>query len=701
MNTREISQSKAIQHREDALLTKNTETLPTDTLTVTENKESQYKESSLKTNNISDYKLTSLLEREYSKKIEVIKGEEIDVSKISDLEISTNYMSHLAEERLMNKINKKKSKNDFLFWGEKTDALKERALQRKLLRDQKHQAERDAAENNHVNSLSVSSKGYTEVIGKDGKSSSIQHVKSTSSKQNIGNYSDNTLEKPQVNNVTPAKSNTESNEKQLAGKNVTENSGGSNAGSNNKASENIELKDNLQRQRRSTSSKSTEPGKKNLFENNIFKINDEKSNKAPLIINNLEKKANSEQENTDNEKQIAASKPKDPPISIDKNKKGIDSPEKLRKVKSIENQNKEAKLIRSEENATVENITASKRASSKIDLKKRLIAYDCNDNDNKKENRNMKASGKKIKDPNNNLGTIKLTAECQSPIPNRKSLADKQIANTNDEVKIIGVKMSTSPIKEKKRSVTDVTEKREKKNEYHPQKKETKTTKNENSKLPMDFIDDNNNSNSTKAVNHVHGLTSTNSKNKFNFNRHSEQHIPIRINSRSEATEKFEESTEADLKSRLKKLSDSTNSISSNRTEKEIHKISIDLNNNHAKVTFENNITSPKSPLVKINDKFNGNGNGNGNPELVTSVKLNRMQDKLYPDTKATHTDTKVKQLTYSNFIRRSSLQKHIDENGNFVPFIPLRGQPVRSSFGKLRIPEGGVKAKLETFSGK
>ena len=257
MNTREISQSKAIQHKEDALLTKNTETLPTETLTVTENQESQYKESSLKTNNISDYKLTSLLESEYSKKIEVIKGEEIDVSKISDLEISNNYMSHLAEERLMNKINKKKSKNDFLFWGEKTDALKERALQRKLLRDQKHQAERDAAESNHVNSLSVSSKGYTEVVDKDGKSSSIQHVKSTSPKQNIGNYSDNTLEKPRVNNVTPTKSNTESNEKQLAVKNVTENSGGNNAGSNNEASENIELKGNLQRQRRSTSRKRT------------------------------------------------------------------------------------------------------------------------------------------------------------------------------------------------------------------------------------------------------------------------------------------------------------------------------------------------------------------------------------------------------------------------------------------------------------
>lgn len=678
MNTREISQSKAIQHKEDALLTKNTETLPTETLTVTENKESQYKESSLKTNNISDYKLTSLLESEYSKKIEVIKGEEIDVSKISDLEISNNYMSHLAEERLMNKINKKKSKNDFLFWGEKTDALKERALQRKLLRDQKHQAERDAAESNHVNSLSVSSKGYTEVVDKDGKSSSIQHVKSTSSKQNIGNYSDNTLEKPQVNNVTPTKSNTESNEKQLAGKNVTENSGGNNAGSNNEASENIELKGNLQRQRRSTSSKSTKPGKKNLFENNIFKINDEKSNKTPLIINNLQKKANSEQENTDNEKQIAASKPKDPPISIDKNKKGIVSPEKLRKVKSIENENKEAKLTRSEENATVEDITASNRASSKVDLKKRVIAYDFNDIDNKKENENIKASGKKIKDFNKNLETIKLTAECQSPILNRKSLADKQIANTNDEVKIIGVKMSTSPVKEKKQSVTDVTEKREKKNEYHPQKKEMKTTKNENSKLPMDFIDDNNNSNSTKAVNHVNGLTNTNSKNKFNFNRHSDQDIPIRINSR------------------LKKLSDSTNSISSNRTEKEIHKISVDLNNNYAKVNFENNVTSPKSPLVKINDKFNF-----GNPELVTSDKLNRMQDKLYPDTNATHTDTKVKELSCSNFISRSSLQKHIDENGNFVPLIPLRGQPVRSSYGKLCIPEGGVKAKLETFSGK
>ena len=678
MNTREISQSKAIQHKEDALLTKNTETLPTETLTVTENKESQYKESSLKTNNISDYKLTSLLESEYSKKIEVIKGEEIDVSKISDLEISNNYMSHLAEERLMNKINKKKSKNDFLFWGEKTDALKERALQRKLLRDQKHQAERDAAESNHVNSLSVSSKGYTEVVDKDGKSSSIQHVKSTSSKQNIGNYSDNTLEKPQVNNVTPTKSNTESNEKQLAGKNVTENSGGNNAGSNNEASENIELKGNLQRQRRSTSSKSTKPGKKNLFENNIFKINDEKSNKTPLIINNLQKKANSEQENTDNEKQIAASKPKDPPISIDKNKKGIVSPEKLRKVKSIENENKEAKLTRSEENATVEDITASNRASSKVDLKKRVIAYDFNDIDNKKENENIKASGKKIKDFNKNLETIKLTAECQSPILNRKSLADKQIANTNDEVKIIGVKMSTSPVKEKKQSVTDVTEKREKKNEYHPQKKEMKTTKNENSKLPMDFIDDNNNSNSTKALNHVNGLTNTNSKNKFNFNRHSDQDIPIRINSR------------------LKNLSDSTNSISSNRTEKEIHKISVDLNNNYAKVNFENNVTSPKSPLVKINDKFNF-----GNPELVTSDKLNRMQDKLYPDTNATHTDTKVKELSCSNFIRRSSLQKHIDENGNFVPLIPLRGQPVRSSYGKLCIPEGGVKAKLETFSGK
>ena len=335
-------------------------------------------------------------------------------------------------------------------------------------------------------------------------------------------------------------------------------------------------------------------------------------------------------------------------------------------------------MTRSEENATVEDITASNRASSKVDLKKRVIAYDFNDIDNKKENENIKASGKKIKDFNKNLETIKLTAECQSPILNRKSLADKQIANTNDEVKIIGVKMSTSPVKEKKQSVTDVTEKREKKNEYHPQKKEMKTTKNENSKLPMDFIDDNNNSNSTKAVNHVNGLTNTNSKNKFNFNRHSDQDIPIRINSR------------------LKKLSDSTNSISSNRTEKEIHKISVDLNNNYAKVNFENNVTSPKSPLVKINDKFNF-----GNPELVTSDKLNRMQDKLYPDTNATLTDTKVKELSCSNFIRRSSLQKHIDENGNFVPLIPLRGQPVRSSYGKLCIPEGGVKAKLETFSGK
>ena len=726
MKTGEVSKSKAMQHKEDALLTKTTETSPTKTLTVTENKEIQYKESSLNTNNISDYKLTSFLEKEYSKKIEVIKGEEIDVSKISDLENSTNYMSHLAEERLMNKINKKKSENDFLYWGERTDALKERALQRKLLRDKKHQAETGAAESSHVNILhgnnegvrnlkhvgntlkkkpSASSEGYTEIIDKDGKSSSIQHVKSTSPRQNNGNYSDNTLEKPHVNNVTPAKSNTESNEKQLSEKNVTENSGGNNARSNNQSSENIELKDNLQRQRRSISSNSTKPDKKNLFDNNIFKINDEKSNKAPLIINNLEKKAISERESTDNEKQIATSKPKEPPVSLDKNKKAIVSPEKLRKVKSMENQNKEAnkeirerssELTRSKENATVEDINASNRASSKIDPKKRVITYDCYDNTNKKENGNVKTSGKKIKDLNNNLKTIKLTADSQSQ---SQSLVDKQIANTNDEVKIFEAKTSTSPFKEKKRSVADVTEEREKKNEYHSQKKEKKTTKNENSKLPIDFADGNNNSNSTETVNHIHGLTNTNSKNKFNFKRHSEQDIPIGINSRSKTAEEFEQSTVpkyANLKSPFKKLSDSTNAISSKRTEKEIHEISVDLNNNHAKVNFENNITSPKSSLIKINDKFNF-----GNPELVTSDKLNRMQDKLYPVAKATYTDTKVKELTCSNFIRRSSLQKHIDENGNFVPFIPLRGQAARSSFCKLRIPEGGVKAKLEAFSGK
>ena len=721
VKTGEISQSKTMQHKEDALLTKTTETSPSEISTTTENKESQYKESSLKTNNFSDHKLTSFLEREYSKKIEVTKSDEID--QISDLEHSTNYMSHLAEERLMNKINKKKTKNDFLYWGETTDALKERALQRKLLRDQKHKAETGAAESSHVNILhgknegvrnlknvdnrlkknpSPSSEGYAEVIDKDGKSSSLQHIRSTSLKQNIGNYNDNILEKPQVNDVTPAKSNTESNEKQ-------EKNGGNNARSNNEASENVKLEDTLQRQRRSTiNNKNLKPAKKNLFDNNIFKINDEKSNKAPLTINNLEEKANSEQENPDTEKQTATSKPKDQLMSTDKNKKGIASPENFRKVKSIEKQNKEAnkesseipfELTRDEEDASVEDIYVSNRALSKTGLKKRVIAYDYNENDNKKENGNIKASRKEKKDLNDNLKTIKLTADSQSPITKRKSLVDKQIDNSNDVVKILGAKTPTSPVEEKKRSVTDVTEEREKKSEFHTQKKEIKTTKNKNSKLPMDFVNGSNNSNSTKAVSHMHGLTNTSNKNKFNFKRHSEQDIPIRISSRSKPVEKFEESTVskyANSKSPFKKLSDSTNAISNKRTEKDIHKISVDRNNNHATVNFENNTTSPKSPLMKINDKFSFE-----NPELVTSDKLNRMQDKLYTDTKTSYTDSKAKELTCSSFIRRSSLQKHIDENGNFVPFIPLRGQAARSSFHKLHIPEGGVRAKLEAFSGK